>query len=957
MKTTKSIRSSFIILTTLAILAVLTATLGWMPQATPVLADKGTVCGTPGSDGPNSSLSGVVNTYYPGVAPETVNAGATSFTLGAARSGGGAAIAAGDLLLVVQMQGADINSNNDQTYGDGGGTTGTQGSSVVYSATLTYPPPGTSPIAYAGGNIASNFSAGTYEYVVATNSVPLTGGTLTISSGLLYSYYEAAYATQGQRTFQVIRVPQYSNATLTGSVYALPWNGTTGGVVTFDVAGTLNWGGQTVSAAGMGFRGGGGQKLYGLGGLTNLDYRVTAPTPLTTTAGADGSKGEGYAGTPRYVNVWSFTNGVPSAPDSYTGGAVTTNQVTTDTGVEGYPNGSYGRGGAGNGGGGSTDGDTAANDDNSGGGGGGNGGFGGMGGWAWNTQIVDGGFGGAPFPGTAPRLIMGGGGGAGTENNQDNNTHAMPPSSGASGGGVVFVRAGTITGTGNVDVHGLTAASAGRDGGGGGGAGGSVVVIAKNNSGNVGTLTVNAAGGKGGDTWDDSAPGTPSETTTGAANNRHGPGGGGAGGFVFTSGAVSGTSSVAGGAHGTSTTDASDFGATAGSAGDLVTNVTAANIPPAISGAECLPVSLTTLKTTSTPTVYQGATATYTITVSNASGSGGASGVSIQDNTLPAGFTYLSTSNIALGGNAVQTSVSSPTVGSSTPTWGTFLIPGGGSVSITFVVQVSSNEPTGKYDNSVTTTYLDPTRTTTTGSLTSTYDGTQSANTGEDVTVIAALQADLAVTKTDGTTSVTSGSTTTYTLTLANNGPSAANGATISDPAVTGLTKTAIGTCTASGGAVCPTVGTGTGQLSIANLEAGTVAVPNLPNGGSISFTVTATISASSGSVTNTFSATPPAGVTDTYSVNNSASDTDIISGTLTCSSSAFTTWSFINSSTTPDTGNGTITFGSVTSGFSAGFGNPVPSLRTYAWPTTLTTGDYIQFAVPTTGQGQIGMS
>ena len=47
---------------------------------------------------------------------------------------------------------------------------------------------------------------------------------------------------------------------------------------------------------------------------------------------------------------------------------------------------------------------TSANDRNSGGGGGGNGGFGGMGGDAWNTAVASGGFGGAPFPGSAPRL-------------------------------------------------------------------------------------------------------------------------------------------------------------------------------------------------------------------------------------------------------------------------------------------------------------------------------------------------------------------------------------------------------------------------------------------------------------------------------------------------------------------------------------------------------------------------
>ena len=99
--------------------------------------------------------------------------------------------------------------------------------------------------------------------------------------------------------------------------------------------------------------------------------------------------------------------------------------------------------------------------------------------------------------------------------------------------------------------------------------------------------------------------------------------------------------------------------------------------------------------------------------------------------------------------------------------------------------------------------------------------------------------ADLVVTKTDGVASVSAGGTTTYTLTLTNNGPSAANNATISDAAAAGLTKTGIGACTPAGGAVCPTVGAGAGQMNIANLQAGTVVVPTLPSGGSISFSVT----------------------------------------------------------------------------------------------------------------------
>ncbi|MBK6798615.1 MAG: DUF11 domain-containing protein [Acidobacteria bacterium] len=136
--------------------------------------------------------------------------------------------------------------------------------------------------------------------------------------------------------------------------------------------------------------------------------------------------------------------------------------------------------------------------------------------------------------------------------------------------------------------------------------------------------------------------------------------------------------------------------------------------------------------------------------------------------------------------------------------------------------------------------------------------------------------ADLAITKTNGVTTVNAGSTTNfYTVVVTNNGPSAAGGATISDPAVAGLTKTGIGACTALGGAVCPAAGNGAGQLGITNLEAGTVAIPTLPSGGSVTFSITTTVTATIGSVTNTATVTEPAGVTDTNTANNTASDTD----------------------------------------------------------------------------------
>ena len=151
-------------------------------RVTPAFADK-LICGVPGKDGPASSISGIVNTYYPGTA--NVSAGSTSLPVGSP-SGAATPIQAGDLLLVIQMQGADINSTNTDAYGNGaaGGP--------------------------ASGNLASNFSAGLYEYVVASG--PVAGGSVSISSGLANAYFDEDYpvgaASQGQRRYQVIRIPQ-----------------------------------------------------------------------------------------------------------------------------------------------------------------------------------------------------------------------------------------------------------------------------------------------------------------------------------------------------------------------------------------------------------------------------------------------------------------------------------------------------------------------------------------------------------------------------------------------------------------------------------------------------------------------------------------------------------------------------------------------------------------------------
>ena len=170
--------------TALCVLVFLTVALNVPPAS----AAPGLLCANPGAGGPQPMLGGTVNTYFPGIST-SVAAGATSLDLGAS-IGAATPIAAGDKLLIIQMQAADLNTTNTDAYGDG---------------IAGEPPSG-----------AANWgSAGIYELAVAANSVSTVGGTLQLSAGTDHAYATAAAtATTGRQTFQVVRVPQFSSATL-----------------------------------------------------------------------------------------------------------------------------------------------------------------------------------------------------------------------------------------------------------------------------------------------------------------------------------------------------------------------------------------------------------------------------------------------------------------------------------------------------------------------------------------------------------------------------------------------------------------------------------------------------------------------------------------------------------------------------------------------------------------------
>lgn len=685
------------------------------------LANVADVCAMPGKDGIGAlDATSAPNTYFAG---QSVTTEATSRILvGPALSGSGASptpIVAGDLVLVMQMQGAPLNTTNSAAYGSG--------------------------TASGQGNLSGaddQFTAGLYEYAVATNSVDATGGTLTLDRTLTHAYdnldYDAASNPTGQRRFQVVRVPQYSALTVADSVAGAPWNGTAGGVLALDVAGRTTFTTNALlTMTGRGFRGGGGQRYTGTTDTTytSTNFRQLSSASLT---GSGGAKGEGTAGTPYYVNATELSGAA---------------QAVSSTGLEGYREGSNGRGAPGNAGGGGTDGTPNDNQRNSGGGGGANGGGGGFGGYAWtytgagpdNAQ----GIGGAAFGASAGRLVMGGGGGAGSRNDEG-------PSSGSRGGGIILLRTGAVAGPGRVVANGLSAPTTANDGGGGGGAGGAVLLLAAN-AGTLRDLTVLAHGGQG------ASANVADPDTAGA----YGPGGGGGGGVVLTNGAVAAASSVAGGANGRTTLNLLAFGATPGLDGTLRTAAAASG-----SGtAECLP-ALTVAMSATTPAVSRtgGAAgpvspATYTLNISN---TGGTSTNTTVMSSLPgalfrydASFPPVVTLTMPDGRTATPTGYTPPASGVSQPEFRGFTMPAGATLTIKFRATIDAaaqnNVPyqastTVSYDNPRRTSaatatiqpgqnYADSTDTSLGTAGGSNFDG--SSTTAEDVTVVAPLPVSL----------------------------------------------------------------------------------------------------------------------------------------------------------------------------------------------------------------------
>jgi hypothetical protein len=288
--------------------------------------------------------------------------------------------------------------------------------------------------------------AGQYEF----NRVAGTAaGALLLESPLSNSFD----VVSGQK-IQAIRVPEYDNLTVSGTVTCAAWDGTVGGVLVFRAKVLTVESNGIVTATGKGFRGG-------------ADY---------AQADVDGYQGESFVGNPSARGVTAYYGGGGGGGRSW-----------------------FGAGNGGGGGGYASVGDAgrSANTINS-----------PNARTTWNL----GGTGGALYGNIVlTRLYCGSGGGSGGQDGNDTGDGNQHGGAGGCGGGIILVGSKDAYNYGSITCGGQAGfvGTGGERGGGGGGSGGSFrqvsvissgtgLVDARGASGGIGHSGIDFSGGSGG---------------------------------------------------------------------------------------------------------------------------------------------------------------------------------------------------------------------------------------------------------------------------------------------------------------------------------------------------------------------------------------------------------------------------------------------------------------------------
>ncbi|MCX7863352.1 MAG: gliding motility-associated C-terminal domain-containing protein [Bacteroidales bacterium] len=374
-------------------------------------------------DAQNTVVSGIINSYAEGI--QQINY--THIKVNQV-----SIFQPGDTVFIYQAQGATTVKANNNTFGD----------------------------------IISLGNAGNYDFSII-QSIDAQNKILTLTCPLQNMYNDSM--------FQVVRVRNFVNATVAGTLTCPAWDGKKGGVLVLFVHETLTLYAD-IDVSFKGFRGANSPQVNTLLKCSN---QANIYNYFYTQNGYDsaGLKGEG----------------VSKLPLAY----------------------ARGRGKNANGGGG-------GNGINSAGGGGGNGGIGGDGGKeSYQCPVTQnyGGIGGTNFSISQTinggRLFFGGGGGTGTFEQYPNDV-----SNGGNGGGIAIIIAKNIVANSySIKANGETVTYVTQnESAGGGGGGGTIVLSAFNISGN---LSLSAFGGNGG--------------SSNAISSCRGSGGGGGGGVVYYS--------------------------------------------------------------------------------------------------------------------------------------------------------------------------------------------------------------------------------------------------------------------------------------------------------------------------------------------------------------------------------------------------------------------------------------
>ncbi|MBK9637551.1 MAG: T9SS type A sorting domain-containing protein [Bacteroidetes bacterium] len=498
----------------------------------------------PGKDGAKTitALNTILNEFTS--LTSNASAGATTISVSSsslnANSRFSSSLSAGDLILIIQMQGASITTSDNSSY----------------------------------GNISNYNNCGKYEYAKVT-SVP-NSTSITLANSLLNSYTSSGKV-------QVVRVPRYTNLTINSgaSITTDAWDGTIGGIVAIEVVNDVILNGS-INVNYKGFRGG------------SIEQNSVLPGNITTRRTTDSNngaeKGESIAGPASSLSNGRYGRGAPANgggggnAHNAAGGGGSNSGVTTGYTGTGNPDISVANWitawnlesagfalttSPGGGRGGYTYSQNGANPITKGPG---------HTDWGGDNRNNVGGFGGRPLDYSSGRIFMGGGGGAGDSNN---NT-AQPA---GNGGGIVFLLVkGNVSGTGSISANGQTPASTqgpnGRDGSSGGGGGGTVLIY--HLVGSTSGISIEAAAGQGG-----------SQNLT-ATSEAEGAGGGGGGGYVAITNLPPISISVAGGVNGTSNSSAVTAfipnGATSGAPGLIASLPLSFN--PYSAGSSPLPVVL-----------------------------------------------------------------------------------------------------------------------------------------------------------------------------------------------------------------------------------------------------------------------------------------------------------------------------------------------------------------------------